>query len=170
RCDNSASPLYGRIRYNSSLPLFNPRRDHDGDGRSDILWRNASTGENYIYPMDGTRILAGEGYLRAVADQNWQIAGTGDCDGDGKADLVWRSSATGENYLYLMNGTTVRAEGFLKQVADPNWKIAAVGDYDGDGKSDLLWRNSSTGENYLYPMDGTTIKPSEGFLRTVPPG
>ncbi len=45
-----------------------------------------------------------------------------------------------------------------------------MGDYDGDGKSDLLWRNSSTGQNYLYPMDGAAIKPTEGFLRTVPPG
>ena len=93
-----------------------------------------------------------------------------DFDGDGKDDMLLRNSAAGQNYIYLMNGTTVRAEGFLKQVADPNWKIAAVGDYDGDGKSDLLWRNSATGENYLYPMDGTTIKPTEGFLRTVPPG
>ena len=28
--------------------------DFDGDAHSDILWRNASTGENYLYPMDGT--------------------------------------------------------------------------------------------------------------------
>src|SRR5882762_7232847 len=28
--------------------------DYDGDGKSDLLWRNASTGENYLYPMDST--------------------------------------------------------------------------------------------------------------------
>src|SRR5438876_70388 len=145
------------------------RADFGGDGRSDVLWRNAATGENYLYFMNGTTVRA-EGFVKQVADPSWKLAGVGDFDGDGKADIVWRSSATGENYIYLMNGTTVRAEGFLKQVADPNWKIAAVRDYDGDGKSDLLWRHSSTGENYLYPLDGTTIKPSEGFLRTVPPG
>jgi len=32
------------------------------------LWRNNATGENYIYPMDGTAILGGEGYVRTVAD------------------------------------------------------------------------------------------------------
>src|SRR5207244_3792466 len=36
-------------------------------------WRHATTGENYIYPMDGTTIKPGEGYVRTVADQNWQI-------------------------------------------------------------------------------------------------
>src|SRR5256885_2879380 len=43
--------------------------DFDGDGHSDILWRNASTGENYVYPMDGTTIKPTEGHLRTVPDQ-----------------------------------------------------------------------------------------------------
>jgi len=31
------------------------------DGRSDIFWRNSATGENHLYPMNGTAIGAGEG-------------------------------------------------------------------------------------------------------------
>jgi len=46
--------------------------DFDGGGRSDVLWRNPSTGENYAYLMNGVSI-AGEGYLRTIADQNWQV-------------------------------------------------------------------------------------------------
>ena len=121
--------------------------------------------------MDGTSVKPTEGFVRTVADPAWQVNGVGDFDGDGKADILWRNSTSGQNYLYAMDGTTIKpGEGYLRTVADPIWQIAAVGDYDGDGKSDLLWRNASTGQNYLYPMDGTTIKPSEGFLRTVPPG
>ena len=143
--------------------------DFDGDGKADILWRNSSTGQNYVYLMNGTIIKPGEGYLRTVADPAWQVKGVGDFDGDGKADIVWRNSTSGQNYLYPMDGTTIKpTEGSLRTIADLNWQIVAVGDYDGDGKSDLLWRNSSTGENYIYPMDGTTIKPTEGYLRTVP--
>jgi hypothetical protein len=142
--------------------------DLDGDGNSDILWRNAATGENYLYPMNGTAILGTEGYLRTVSDLDWKVVGTGDFDGDGNADILWRNASTGENYLYPMNGTAILGtEGYLRTVADLAWKVQATGDYDGDGKADVLWRNSSSGENYLYFMDGTTIKPTEGYTRTV---
>jgi subtilisin family serine protease len=168
RCENFMPALLGRIRYNSSVPLFNTtRRDHDGDGKADILWRNSSTGENYVYPMNGTAILGNEGYLRTVQDQNWHVAGIGDFDGDGKADILWRNSDTGANYIYLMNGTAIAGEGYLRTVSDQNWKVVGTGDFDDDGKDDILWRNSVTGENYLYLMDGKTIKPGEGYLRAV---
>jgi hypothetical protein len=142
--------------------------DFDGDSRDDILWRNTATGENYVYPMDGTAIKATEGFIRTVADQAWQVAGVGYLDADTKADIVWRNRATGENYVYPMDGTAILSgEGYIRTVADQSWQIAALGDFDGDGSTDLVWRNSATGENYLYPMQGLAILPSEGYLRRV---
>ena len=153
---------------NALIIVDAPRQaDFDGDGKSDILWRNAATGENYVYPMDGLAILGTEGYARTVADQNWQVAGIGDFDGDGKADVLWRNSSTGENYVYLMNGKDIAGEGYIRTVADQHWKVAGVGDFDGDGKADIVWRNVFTGQNYLYPMDGLAILGTEGYLRTV---
>src|SRR5437016_4271234 len=52
--------------------VFAVERDFNGDGRADILWRNLSTGENYLYLMNGTSILAGEGYVRTVSDMSWE--------------------------------------------------------------------------------------------------
>src|SRR5947207_2356677 len=142
--------------------------DFDGDGKDDILWRNAVTGENYLYPMDGLAIMPSEGYLRTVPDQSWQGAGMGEFDGDGAADMLWRNSASGHHYLYPMSGTEIMpSEGFIRTVADPAWQVKGVGDLDGDGRADIVWRNNSSGQNYLYPMYGTTIKPTEGYLRTV---
>src|SRR5207245_2150763 len=89
-----------------------------------------------------------------------------DFDGDCKSDVLWRNSATGENYLWLMNGWTIATGGLIRTVADQAWQVKGIGDFDGDGKADILWRNSSTGENYLYAMNGLTIA-SEGYLRTV---
>jgi len=143
--------------------------DLDGDGRSDILWRNSSTGENYAYLMNGL-LIASEGSLRTIADQNWQVAGVGNFDGNASpatADILWRNQVTGENYIHLMNGTTLSSEGYIRAVPDLNWKVVGIGDFDGDGRSDVLWRNQATGENYIYPMQGLTIKPSEGYLRTI---
>src|SRR6266850_5690306 len=140
--------------------------DFDGDGTSDILWRNSSTGENYIYFMDGGVILPSEGYIRTVADPTWGVAGVGDFNGDGKADILWRNGSTGDNYIYLMNGTAIAGEGYTRTVPVV-WQVKALGDFNQDNKMDIVWRNSSTGENYVYPMDGVAILPSETYLPTV---
>jgi len=50
--------------------------DYDGDGKSDLLWRNSSTGQNYLYPMDGKTIKPSEGFLRTVPAGSWFIAGS----------------------------------------------------------------------------------------------
>src|SRR5207245_494427 len=98
--------------------------DFDGDGRADVLWRNIATGENYIYFMDGTTIKPTEGFIRTVADQNWQVAGIGDLDGEGKDDILWRHTVTGQNYLYPIDGpSSKRTESYLRNVADINRNI-----------------------------------------------
>jgi Ca2+-binding RTX toxin-like protein len=97
--------------------------DFNGDGRSDILWRNGDTGENYVYFMDGLNILPTEGYVRTVADLDWAVAGTGDYNGDGTSDILWRHRLTGENYLFPMDGLSILAsEGYTRTVADQSWQ------------------------------------------------
>src|SRR5688572_8830565 len=51
------------------------RGDLNGDGQSDVVWRHGATGQNYLWPMNGTAILPSEGYLREVAEQSWQMVG-----------------------------------------------------------------------------------------------
>ena len=100
--------------------------DFDGDGQADILWRNSSTGANYLYFMHGTAIKPGEGYLRTVADPAWRIVATGDYDGDGRADILWRNSTSGENYVYFMDGLAIKPnEGYLRAVADASWRVVS---------------------------------------------
>lgn len=57
----------------------------------------------------GDRPASSDG--RAVA-----IVGTGDYDGDGKADLPWRNTDTGDDYLFMMNGLNVTSKGYLPNV------------------------------------------------------
>src|SRR5205809_4534493 len=89
-----------------------------------------------------------------------------DFDGDCKSDVLWRNSATGEDYLWLMNGRTIATGGYLRTVSDPAWQIVGTGDFDGDGKADILWRNAVTGENYIYLMNGLNIA-AEGCRSSV---
>ena len=78
-----------------------------------------------------------------------------DFNGDGKADIVWRNSASGETVVWHLDGTHYTGAGVVGTVADPNWKIAGTGDFNGDGQTDLLWRNYATGQNVLWLMSGT---------------
>ena len=100
--------------------------DFDSDGKSDVLWRHETTGENYLYPMDGLSIKPSEGYVRTVADSAWRIVAVGDYDGDGYSDILWRNFSTGDGYMYPMQGTSIKAtEGYTRNVADQNWTVVA---------------------------------------------
>jgi hypothetical protein len=131
------------------------RGDFNGDGRPDLLWRNYSTGENYLWLMDGVR-RSGAASLPLVSDVRWRIESVADFNGDNRSDILWRHSSTGENYVWLMSGTTQTGGVGLAQVSDTRWRVGGVGDLNGDNRPDILWRHSSTGENYVWLMNGTT--------------
>ena len=133
--------------------------DFNGDGITDILWRNSTTG--YLTEWLGTSngsftdnsAHAGTG----AADNSWQVAGTGDFNGDGIDDILWRNTTTGyvTEWLGTSNGSfsdNVTHAG--TGAADNSWKIAGVGDFNGDGTSDILWRNATSG--YVTEWLGST--------------
>ena len=100
----------------------------------DILWRNGSTGDNYVWYMDGVAVLAG-GNLPTVADQNWSVVGIGDFNNDDNPDVLWRNVSTGENYVWYLDGVTVLGGGNLPTIADQNWKVVGVGDFNKDDQA-----------------------------------
>ena len=139
----------------SRTPAARVRRDFNGDGKADILWRNSTTGANTIWLMNGAVISSGATFA-TVVDPNWGIAGLGDFNGDGKSDILWRNRSTGENTIWLMNGAAISSAAMFATVTDLNWSVAGTVDFDGDGKSDILWRNGATGDNSIWLMNGAT--------------
>ncbi|HSY00521.1 MAG TPA: VCBS repeat-containing protein, partial [Acidobacteriaceae bacterium] len=89
----------------------------------------------------------------------------GDFNGDGKTDIVWRNSTTGEVKFWFMNGIAVASQGVVATIAPP-WNVVGAADFNGDGKADLLWQNTSTGEVEVWLMNGIT-KTSSGSPGTV---
>jgi hypothetical protein len=94
------------------------RNDFDGDGKSDILWRNANDGRNAIWKSgDATTQQATTG----VTELAWKVVGTGDFDGDGKSDILWRNANDGRNTIWKSgNSATQQA---TTGVADLAWIV-----------------------------------------------
>ena len=79
--------------------------DFNGDAKADILWQNVTSGLLYVWTMDGTKRSEGV-YPKpsVVSNPSWKIAQVADFNGDGKPDILWRHQATGQLYLWTMDG------------------------------------------------------------------
>jgi VCBS repeat protein len=95
-----------------------------------------------------------------VSSLAWQIVGVGDLDGDGKADLVWRHTASGDVAVWLMDGAAVTAAPVIASSVPPEWRIVKVLDLQADGRVDLLWRRTGTENLAAWIMNGATVTQS----------
>ena len=143
-----------------------PSNDFNNDGNSDILWRNNTTAQDYIFFMDRTSVLGSSAYTNTVAAP-WQVVGTGDFNGDRNWDILWRNNTTGQDYIFFMSGPTVLGSSTYTNTVAAPWQVVGTGDFDGDGTSDILWRNNTTGQDYIYFMNGATVRTTSGYTNTV---
>ncbi|MBL8256959.1 MAG: VCBS repeat-containing protein [Pseudoxanthomonas mexicana] len=141
--------------------------DFNGDGYPDAFWRNTATGENFILFMQGTSVALGSGTITRVSEQQWQIVAIRDFNGDGRDDIYWRNSSSGQNALWIMNGLQVATLSYVYSEPNTAWKIVNSGDYNGDGRADLFWRNTTTGHNFVQLYDGTQILAASGYTTQV---
>jgi hypothetical protein len=56
--------------------------------------------------MNGTSILNASTSFVANVPRTWTIVGTGDFNGDGRSDILWRDTS-GNVAIWEMNGTTI---------------------------------------------------------------
>jgi hypothetical protein len=56
---------------------------------------------------------------------DWAVAQTGDYNGDGRSDIVWRNNTSGQVVIWLMNGTSVSSGGSAGS-APPDWQIQGM--------------------------------------------
>ena len=137
--------------------------DLNGDGISDLVWRNSSTGVFSIWISLGSTFSQNT-YTDGTVSNFYTMAAFGDFNGDGKDDILFRGQG-GVLTEWQSNGGAFNQNTFLTTSVDNTWHVQSVGDFDGDGKADILWRNnagvitiwSSTGSafNVNTYVDGT---------------
>jgi len=88
--------------------------DLDGDGTDDLIWRNNS-GLNWAYIMENGDIKT-SAQINTISSTDWQVETIGDFDGDTKADIFWRHQKTGQTYIYLMDGYSIKTLGSANTV------------------------------------------------------
>ncbi|MER7172507.1 FG-GAP repeat domain-containing protein [Streptomyces mesophilus] len=126
--------------------------DLNGDGRSDLITRQTTTGDLYFYAGTADGRLA----ARVKIGTNWKtygrITGAGDLTGDGRADLLahdrngflWR-------YDGLGNGRFAPRQQVFSDWGRSYNTVIGVGDISGDGRADIVVRDSA---GNLYRNNG----------------
>ncbi len=137
----------------SAWSIVDGKGDYNGDGNSDILWRNSLTGEVLAYQMNGTSISSNASV--APIDNAWQIVSAhNDFNTDGKSDILWKNT-DGSAWISLMDGNSITSS--VNLGAYTGWTVQnADNDVNGDGKADVLWTHID-GSAYVTEIDGTNV-------------
>ncbi|GAA1266868.1 hypothetical protein GCM10009677_19000 [Sphaerisporangium rubeum] len=144
----------------SAFDLIFSAGDFNGDGKADVVARNATTKDLHLYRGNGSG-----GFQSGTGENignNWSafdvLFSPGDFNGDGKADILARNATTKDLHLYRGNGSGGFQSGTGENISN-NWsafdKVFSVGDFNGDGKADVLARNASTTDLHLYRGNGS---------------
>ena len=143
-------------------------------GRSRVtLWRQDVTGHllDWLGTSNGSFNTNPQNFDSSVPS-NIQFQGTGDFNGDGISDILWRDGNTGTLFDWLGNssgGFSNNTENF-STVVSTEWRVVSIGDFNGDGIDDVLWKQDGTGHllDWLGTSSGAFNTNAANFDSSVP--
>ena len=143
--------------------------DLDGDGNSDLVFQDDSTGATTAVLMDGLDISSSGALPGLPASGGYRTIGFPDVNGDGRADVVIQA-ASGFSYAYLtgIDGLTTLEAGQIPGPPTENYRTAGFPDLNGDGAADIVIQEAG-GYAYAYLMEGDgLIVEDQGPVSSIP--
>ncbi len=130
--------------------------DLDGDGRSEVVTRDATTGD--VTSWAGSSLLGSGSAAGVPLASGWTgvdlLAPAGDVSRDGRPDLLVEDDADHVLYLYPMTSTGALGPRYVLATGWPaGAQAVGVGSWDGDAAADVI-ALLPTGELRLYPGNG----------------
>jgi len=147
----TANSATATITVASSAPRRAPF-DFNGDGKSDLLWRNDTAQALAMWEMNGRTPINSAPFASAT-NPSWRIVGVGDFNGDGKSDILWWNSSSTQVAMWEMNDRTILNDQPMV-VAGANWQVEAIGNFYGNAFSEIIWRNQATGSVAMWDVNG----------------
>jgi hypothetical protein len=172
--------------------------DVNGDGYADVIvgaeTANNFTGRAYVYLGSATGLASSPAVTltdpAAIQGQygfGHSVAGTGDVNGDGYADVIVGNyndpndhDATGSAFVYLGSATglasspSVTLTGLDGPAGFFGDLVASAGDVNGDGYADVVvgapGANNSVGNAYVYLGSATGLASAPAVTLTAPAG
>lgn len=108
--------------------------DFNGDGDTDILWRQSTTGSLAMWLMNGSTIESSAnvtyGGSAVAPGSTWNVVEVGEFNGGNTADILWRQSTTGTLAEWQMNGAQIVSSQSVTSTGtlitpDGSWQVQA---------------------------------------------
>jgi hypothetical protein len=139
--------------------------DLNGDGRTDLLWFNASSGQLAEWLLNTTAPNSVDGSLllsrtcSGCEAVGWRVVGVGDLNDDGIPDVLWHNVASGALSQWYLDGAGNVTLGPDLNTACPtscstSWKAIGLADVNDDGHVDIVWRDAADDLVTTWDLDG----------------
>jgi len=161
--------------------------DYNGDGRSDVVVQNDSSGQlwTYITAADGISFDSQASGSVAGVPAGWNWSGGGDfTTGTASSDLTVQNGAGGIVWVYATNADGVSLDAGASALnvgatsGSTDLTVQGIADFNADGIADTLVTNPSDGFMYVFLNAGpgassnvhSIAQATGGFTPPVNPG
>lgn len=148
--------------FTQTANILYPITDFTGDRTTDFLWRFTPGPSGVIWALNSTGDTILAGLSLVDVDGSFSVRSVADFNNDGRSDIFWYNTFTGEPVIWFMDGNTIIGGQNLPAVSpDTGWGIADFTDFNNDGSQDVLWRNRFSGDNVVWSLQNGVINDAD---------